>query len=146
MTLLSAYNLGMLLQFLGRPNDAVETLAPLEPAQRRRSGENPLPLARLLTALGRSRAEVGEFEAAQANLSESLAIIQKSSGAPQHYYGDVLTGMVRLYDSWNDREPGRGHDTKAAEWRKTLVEWQSTTQPAARPAPSAATRPAEKSV
>jgi tetratricopeptide (TPR) repeat protein len=33
---------------------------------------------------------------------------------------EALERVVRLYEVWDKAEPGRGHDAKAAEWRKRL--------------------------
>ena len=32
----------------------------------------------------------------------------------------ALDRVVRLYESWEKAEPGKGHESKAAEWRARL--------------------------
>lgn len=39
---------------------------------------------------------------------------------------------MKLYESWDKAEPGKGHDAKAAEWKARL----EAVTPPAEPAPS----------
>ena len=32
---------------------------------------------------------------------------------------DALERIIKLYESWDAAEPGKGYDAKAAEWRRT---------------------------
>ena len=36
-----------------------------------------------------------------------------------------LEALVKLYESWDAAEPGKGHDAKAAEWRAKLDEFNA---------------------
>jgi len=39
---------------------------------------------------------------------------------------DCQRGLVKLYNAWNTTEPGKGYDTKAAEWKAKLDAAPST--------------------
>ena len=121
LTLNTASNLGSLLRGMGRPEETIALLAPLEPAERRTfTGGNALRLGRFLTHLGRSRGDTGEFEAAEANLTEAHAIVLDAKVARAQDRADVLTSLVELYEAWHAAEPDKGYDVKAAQWRTLL--------------------------
>lgn len=145
-----ANNLGGLLLAMGRPREVIDLLAPLEPAERRVFADgNAIRLGQFLTHLGRSRAAVGEFEPAEANLIESQAIVLRAKDAAASDCAKVLTGLIDLYEAWSEALGGAGDDhgrdaraAHAAEWRAKLAEWQATTQPADRASgTNAATQP-----
>lgn len=79
-------------------------------------------VGRFLTALGRARVTVGEFEAADANLTEAHAVLSESKGATDRDRTDVLDGLVELYDALHAAEPDKDFDAQAAEWRAKLAE------------------------
>ncbi len=41
----------------------------------------------------------------------------------------VAENLVELYRTWDEAEPGQGHDVAAAEWQAKLHSWQAATQP-----------------
>ncbi|QOJ15202.1 MAG: serine/threonine protein kinase [Planctomycetia bacterium] len=43
---------------------------------------------------------------------------------------DALRRIVRLYEAWDQAEPGQGFDTRAADWRERLDAASAATQPA----------------
>lgn len=132
-TLNTASELGGLLRVVGRPTEAITILAPLEPMVRRTfTGSNTLRLGRFLTHLGRARVSTGDFDIAETNLTEALAIVKEARGARDQDYRNILSGLAELYDAWHTATPEVGYDDKAAEWRSRLAERQAS-DPAARP-------------
>jgi tetratricopeptide (TPR) repeat protein len=125
-TLVSIVNLGDLLRVQGKNAEAISLLVPAEPAARQAfTGGNAPHLGRLLSALGCARVATGEFDAAEANLSEAHAILGGAEGATARDRTDVLTCLVELYDAWYTAEPDQDYDTKTAEWRVKLIELQA---------------------
>jgi eukaryotic-like serine/threonine-protein kinase len=131
LTLFSICNLGSLLQKQGRPRDAIELLAPIEPAVRESfTADNMTRLALFFSTLGRAHVSLGEYEAAKANLDESDAVLNEAAGVSARDRHEVLIGFVELYDAWHAAEPDQGYDSKAAEWRRKLT---AATQPPSTP-------------
>ena len=139
-TLMYLKNLALLLEAQDKPAEAIALVVPAESAVRRVFGAgdagDAATVSDFLTFLGRCRSTTGAFDTAETNLTEAYAILSETKYAMTERRKDVLSGLVELYESWHAAEPGQGHDTKAAEWRARLAEWQASTQPAA-PAPSA---------
>jgi hypothetical protein len=122
-TLISIASLGGILVALGRAGEAIELLAPAEPAARREfTGGNSIRLGRFLTALGRARIATEELDAAEANLTEAYALVEQSPGATTRDRADALSGLVELYEARHAADPGKGYDAKAAEWRLKSAE------------------------
>jgi serine/threonine protein kinase/tetratricopeptide (TPR) repeat protein len=121
-TLLAIGLMGGLLEKQGKHDAAEKLLAPAEPATRKAfTGDNAYRLALLLMNLGKARTGLGEFAAAEANLLEAQPIFVRARG-PEHDRGtrECIQAIVDLYSTWNTREPRKGYDTKAADWRRKL--------------------------
>ncbi len=107
--------------------EVVELMGPAEADVRRAfTGSSPVHLGRLLSVLGCARAATGEFEAAEANLSEAHSILSHATGATDRDRTDVLTCMVELYEGWHAAVPDKDCDAKATEWRSRLQERKPT--------------------
>jgi tetratricopeptide (TPR) repeat protein len=129
LTLNSIGNMGGVFVARGEPAEAIALLLPAEPAARRSfTGDNALRLGRFLATLGRARVATGEFEAAEANLTESYEIAREAKGATDQERVDVLESLVELYDAWHAAEPNQGHDVEAADWRAKLAAFSGSTQ------------------
>ena len=72
-------------------------------------------LGRFLSALGRMRIGLGEFEEAETNLTEAHDILREAKGASARDRTDVLTCLAQLYEAW-------GKPQKAEEYRHILAE------------------------
>jgi tetratricopeptide (TPR) repeat protein len=121
-TLLAIGLMGGLLEKQGNHDAAEKLLAPAEPATRKAfTGDNAYRLASLLLHLGKARTGLGEFTAAEANLLEAQPIFVHARG-PEHDRGmrECAQAIVDLYTAWNTKEPGKGYDAKAVEWKKKL--------------------------
>jgi hypothetical protein len=46
---------------------------------------------------------------------------------------EILARIVRMYDAWHLAEPGKGFESKAAEWRTRLESTAPTSAPSSRP-------------
>ncbi|MFO0875338.1 MAG: hypothetical protein U0575_15400 [Phycisphaerales bacterium] len=72
-----------------------------------------ITLGRILTAERR-------FVEAEAELLRChRSLVGNQPSRPRHVVR-TLEALVDLYETWNAAEPGLGHDTKAAEWRREL--------------------------
>jgi tetratricopeptide (TPR) repeat protein len=123
-TLILVYWMVRLKLDLHKDHEALDLIAPFEPAARRTfTNENAWRLADFLTILGRARVrighEAGQFSHAQSNLLEAHAIyLAAKDHGPKHK--DTLAcvqALVDLYTHWDKTEPGKGYERKAAEWR-----------------------------
>jgi serine/threonine protein kinase/tetratricopeptide (TPR) repeat protein len=120
-TLLLLTTMGKFYRLRGDPAETVALLAPAEPAARRAfTDDNAVRLGRFLAVLGRARADTGEFELAEANLTEAHTILSEARGAAEPERLDVARGLIELYDAWHAAEPAQGHDSTAADWRGKL--------------------------
>ncbi len=133
-TLAFTANLGYLLMELHRYDEVVELLLPVEPVARRVfTGDNGPRHASLLTALGRARIKVGadaaRFSSAESNLLEAHGIFQRALGEKHVDTLGCMRGLVDLYTAWNQSDPGKGYDAKAAEWRAKLPQPEPSKAP-----------------
>ncbi len=127
LTLTFTGNLGRVLHQQGKHQEAIDLLAPIEPAARKQfTGGNARRLAGFLTTLARARVGVGydgdRFALAESNLLEAhpIFVAAKDRGPTHKDTLDCLRALVDLYTAWNAAEPGKGHDAKAAEWQAKL--------------------------
>ena len=117
-TRISTINTATLLEAQGKHAEAVRLLVPIEdPARKAFTGSNARWLAKLLTTLGKARAALGEFPAAEASLLEAHPLYVTTRGATHKDTRDCTRAIVELYDAWSAREPGKGYDAKAAAWK-----------------------------
>ncbi len=117
-TLISVSNMGSLLQAQGRNSQVVDLLAPAEPMFRNTfTNDNAFRLARLLATLGKARAELSQFTAAESNLLEAHAIFLSTRGDTHKDTRDAIQALVEFYTGWDNTEPGKGYDLKVAEWK-----------------------------
>jgi hypothetical protein len=107
--------------------EALDLGAPYEPAVRKAfTGGNARRLADFLMSLGRARMGVGydaeRFALAEANFLEAHMIyLEAKDRGPTHKDTlECVQALVDLYAAWDTAEPGKGYDTKAAEWRGKL--------------------------
>jgi tetratricopeptide (TPR) repeat protein len=121
ITISATSNLAGLLNGQKRFAEAAELLAVAEPFARKRSAnQNERALALLLTRLGRARTGLKQFEVAEANLLESHRIFIKVRGEAHKDTRGCTQALVDLYTAWHASQPGKGFDTKAAEWKAKL--------------------------
>ncbi|MGQ0629267.1 MAG: tetratricopeptide repeat protein, partial [Phycisphaerales bacterium] len=141
-TLVFTGNLGRVLQQQGKHQDAIDLLAPAEPAARTAlTGGNARRLALMLTTLGRARMGISfdaeRFNLAEANLLEAhpIFVTAKDRGPTHKETLECVQGLADLYTAWHAAEPGKGYDAKAAEWKAEPA------TPAAAPSPEPAAVP-----
>lgn len=132
-TLILTANLGRLLIQLEKHAEAVAVLAPIEAPAREAFSGNTARLARFLSALGRARAGDRQFETAEANLTEALALLNESASATDREKADLFSGFIELYEARHTADPTQGHDLKAAEYRAKL---ESLNLPTPNPQPA----------
>ncbi len=125
-TLISLIATAKLLRQQGKNQEAMDLLTPIEPAVRSAfTGGNARRLADLLTALGRARVGLGydpeRFKAAEANLLETHPIYIATRGEKHKATLGCVQGLVDLYSAWDEAEPGKGFEDKAAQWNAKLA-------------------------
>jgi len=120
-TLTSTNNMGTLLNELGRYGDAAEVLQAGELAARRAwTGDNARWLGNYLAKLGEARVGKGEFPTAEKTLLEAYTLLSAGFGEDHARTTKTIERTIKLYESWDAAEPGKGYDAKAAEWRAKL--------------------------
>jgi len=119
-------SLSSLLESRGEHAEAVELMAAGEPTAREKfTAGGYWQLGLFLSALGRARTNIGDYETAQLNLTEAFTILGGVGDATDEDRREALNCLVKLYEAWHAAEPDRGFDSKSAEWRAKLVDLQS---------------------
>src|SRR5262249_7344505 len=119
-TMASAHNLAVLLQAQGNLPDAERYLREVVQRRQRLLGEEHTETLRSIARLGAGLKDRKLPAEAEAFLRPAAAVAQGRL-LPQNRVRRELTETVaRLYEEWNEADPGKGYDTKAAEWRAKL--------------------------
>ncbi|HEY2345333.1 MAG TPA: serine/threonine-protein kinase [Xanthomonadaceae bacterium] len=135
-TLIAVSNVGDLFVLQKKYAEAEKLLAPNEAAARKAFVGDPVRVALLLLHLGKARTGLGEFAAAQADLLEAQPAVLAKFGPKDKYTVECTRALVDLYTAWNAREPGKGHDASAVEWKKKLDALDTASPAVAGPKPS----------
>jgi len=133
-TLTSIGDMGDLLLDQERYDEAMPYIREaLETSRSELSDENP----KTLTAMGRMGNllfKQGKYEEAMVYLREGLEIQRRILGDEHPTTLWTITLISELHESWNETEPGAGHDVTAAEYRSMLevieAEMAETDKPA----------------
>ena len=88
------------------------------------------PLIASRVGLGRLLTKLGRYPEAERLLLNAQGTLFSTPAVPQRSVGRMLKGLVELYDAWHAAEPGKGHDSRAAEWGAKFEQWQAATQAA----------------
>jgi len=121
IVLSAAENLGDTLLEQKRYGEALEVLSAAEPdARKTYAGRGQGNLAGFMGSLGRARALLKNFAAAEADLLESRGLYVQSSDPARGDTGKGILVLVNMYTRWDEAEPGKGYDVKAAEWKAKL--------------------------
>jgi serine/threonine-protein kinase len=122
-TLRSINALGSLHVAQGKYAEAVALLTPAETTIRKTfTGANVFRASRFLKTLGRARAGLGEFAAAETRLLEAHGRFVESPGPNPEDLRTCTQAIIDLYTAWHTAAPGKGYDAKAAEWKKALAD------------------------
>jgi eukaryotic-like serine/threonine-protein kinase len=138
IVLSATQNLGGILLDQKRNPEAVELLAAAEPFARKTYAHNDeSELGAFLVLLGRAQSRAGQRATAESTLLEAHAIYLKILGTKDTDTRRSAAVLGHFYSLWDEAEPGKGFDAKAAEWNATLEKLQAATRPeATRPASS----------
>ncbi len=114
----------------------------LESRRRVLGDDHPETLTSLNNMGGLLKAQ-GKLSEAEALLLPAVAIADTKVPERHPLNGKLSKTLAKLYQAWDQAEPGKGFDLKAAEWQARFKQWQVSTQPASAPssAPSAASQP-----
>ncbi|MCC6428706.1 MAG: serine/threonine protein kinase [Phycisphaerales bacterium] len=123
-TVLSATRrLGVLLNQRQAFDESAELLANAEPAARKiYTAANAHFLAQLLKLLGTARAGLNQFTDAAPILLEAHTTYKSTRGEKHQDTRDCTQALIDFYTLWDSKEPGKGYDAKAAEWKTKLDE------------------------
>ena len=124
-TLTTMNILGAVMVKEGKNQEVIHLLEPSEGLERKIfTGRDERRLALFLSDLGRARVGLGyddgRLALAETNLLEAYPILLQSAGETNKAVMDCAQGLVDLYTVWDKAEPGKGHDAKAAAWRKRV--------------------------
>jgi tetratricopeptide (TPR) repeat protein len=122
-TLISTSNMGSLLVAQHKYAEAEKLLSPAEAATRRTfTGTNAYRVGMLLMHLGRARAGLAQYSAAEANLLEAQVVFDRNHAFTLRdmRVRECTQAIVDLYNAWNKAQPGKSYDLKSAEWRRKL--------------------------
>ncbi len=111
------YLLASVVDEQGRLEEA-ERLFGIEVLEARRRVEpDNLVLSIILLGHGDCQRKLGKFTGAELSLLEAHQIVAAQRGIDDSNTRRVAQALVRLYDAWNEAEPGKGHDRSANDWR-----------------------------
>ena len=127
-TLSSIHNMGCLLRDLERLEEAEALGAEAAEGARRSLPEGHCNIAVFLGAHGETLSQLERYTEAEAALLEAHGLLEATFGAKHERTINVVKSLVDLYEAWHAAEPGMGYDTKAAEWRAKLEQFQSGDQ------------------
>ena len=85
----------------------------------------------LETKLGEYLVEQGSYAEAQTLLLNGYNWMKENWRGSADRIHEIIERIVKLYESWNAADPGKGYADKAAKWRAKLASTQPATQPAA---------------
>jgi tetratricopeptide (TPR) repeat protein len=121
-TLLNATRrLGEVLLAQNKNAEAAEVLGTAESDARKvLAGAQDRYLGAFLLQLGRARQRVGLSAGAEPALLDAHQILTKSRGPTHAATRDCTATLASFYEAWDKSEPGKGHDTQAAEWKAKL--------------------------
>jgi len=132
LTCIAIYKLGDVLQAQSKHSQALEVLAPAESEMRKMfTGDNASRLANFLVALGRARIGLKQFSAAERNLLEAVEIYRESPGPFAKDQRDGAQSVVDLYTAWHLIEPHQGYDDTTMQWKRKMLESDSSNSAAA---------------
>ena len=115
----------------GKYTDALALMTPVEQRMRARGRAGSLVhvgdawvLARFLIALGKAQLGVHDYATAEKTLIDACTV-SANFGPTAKEARDCARTRVDLYTAWNAATPGKGYDTNADEWRKTLATYEA---------------------
>jgi non-specific serine/threonine protein kinase/serine/threonine-protein kinase len=129
-TLVSASNLGTLFQAQGKPVEAEILFREVLEARNRSLAPSDWLIASARLNLGGSLLGQKKFAEAESLLIDGyggFAAAKNTPRKPRDFLRETCENIVKLYESWDSSEPGKGYDTKAAEWKTKLKALQPAT-------------------
>jgi len=124
-TLFAISQRGALLVAQRKYAEAEKLLAPVEAATRDMASLHVLypralllPRALIRMSLGKARAGLGKFAAAEPDLLAAQAELGTEDTLPDPHRQRDTQAVIDLYTAWNIAEPNKGYAAKAAEWKR----------------------------
>jgi len=117
-TLITTINTGAAWVAQKKYAEALELLAPVETTARAAfTGSYARWLAKYSFNLGRARAGVREFAAAEANFLEAQALFVQTRGEAHKETRAGIRALSEFYTEWNAAEPDSSRAAEALEWK-----------------------------
>jgi non-specific serine/threonine protein kinase/serine/threonine-protein kinase len=132
VTLVATALNAMILEKQGAYAQSQQLLVPIDAAVLKAfTGSNLFLRGTYLMLLGKSHTGQGHYPAAEAALLDAQSILQQTHNVTHaDDIRDCMRALVDLYTAWNTAEPGKGHDAKAAEWKRKLDALDAPSSPA----------------
>ncbi len=128
-TIRTMANLANVLRAQAKFADAEPLFREAMAAYERTRGKGFRSITEVRVRLGEALTGLGRFTEAETELLLAQGTIDGSPEQLQRARQPNLKALVALYESWDKADPGKGHDTKAAEWKAALDALNAPTQP-----------------
>jgi hypothetical protein len=89
-------------------------------AYERTRGKSFRSITEVRVRLGESLTGQDRFTDAETELLAAQRTIESSPEQYQRAREPNLKALIALYEAWDKADPGKGHDTRAAEWKASL--------------------------
>lgn len=119
-TLTSVNNLGALLQRMKRFPEAERLLQQALAGRRRVLGPDHHHTLLSMFNVGYILANQQRTEEAEAMFLECERRRERTLGEEHPHTIATVRALAQLYESWEQRDPGKGHGEKAERWKKKL--------------------------
>jgi serine/threonine protein kinase len=116
-TLLLRHNLAAAMDKNGKAEESLALIREVLEARTRVLGESSEATIATKRNLGRALISAKQFEESERVLLEAEATARASLPEGNMTRRTVLEALVKLYEKWDEAEPGAGHAAKAAPWR-----------------------------
>jgi len=115
-TLSTMQNLAVSLVMQDQSEEACELFDVMMPRARALYPEDSREYAMYLREHGRALGANERFSAGEAALLESYAILENGADPSGRFVSETAGLLSELYRSWDEAQPGQGHDATRAEW------------------------------
>ncbi len=116
-TIVSLANMGNSYRSRKKYDEAVKYLERALKGARKSHPRDFQGTAFILGWYGSSLGALGRYAEGEPMLLEARGIISRTLGEKHEIAKRMARDLQQLYEGWNKAEPGKGHDSQAAEWK-----------------------------
>ncbi len=120
-TLISIDNMGGLLRRMGKLKEAGLFYREAMEGKRRVLGDGHPDTLTTIGNMGLLMSKLGRHDEGVDLLLEAHQLLAEGFGGDHKRTIGCIKLLIKLYDAWHTAEPGKGYDTKAAEWRGKIT-------------------------